>query len=111
MKEVIIDFMSYLGVSTKYEGYKYMIDVTLMINRNFKRNEKLLLTDLYKRIAKKFNISYKCVEKNIRTCIEGLFKNGNIIHINEVFENISYYYDDRPSNKLFFTTIINYLNK
>ena len=74
-----------------------------------KNNKKVILFDLFNKIANKYHTNILCVERNTRICVEGIFKNGNINNINKIFEHISSYYDDRPSNKLFLTTIVNYL--
>ena len=111
VRKNIIEFLDYLGFSPKYLGYNYIVDVSVLTNKLFNKNKKIKIVELYNNVAEKYNTNFKCVDKNTRVCLEGTFKNGNINHINQIFENISAYYDDRPSNKLFFMTIINYLNK
>lgn len=110
MKE-IKNLLSKLGVSPKYTGYKYIIDASLTMNNMLKKNERIIECEVFKQSADKFNTTFTAVEKNIRTCIEGLFRNGNIDNIDLLFEDISGYYEERPSNKLFLMTLINYLNK
>ena len=107
----IINILNYLGTSTKYMGYLYIIDEASMMIELMKNNQKIVLFDLFSKIANKYHTNWLCVEKNTRMCVEGIFKNGNIDNINKMFDGISSYYEDRPSNKLFLTTIVNYLNK
>ncbi len=107
----VINVLDFLGVSPKYEGYKYIVDDTIMMMDLVKNNKKIVLLDLFLKTANKYNTNFCCIEKNMRACVEGTFKNGNLKHIYEIFNSISSYYDDRPSNKLFLTTIVNYLNK
>jgi two-component system response regulator (stage 0 sporulation protein A) len=107
----IIDILDCLGTSPKYTGYKYIIDSTIMMSDLVNNKKKIVLSDLFSKIANKYHTNLLCVERDTRICVEGLFKNGNLNTIDMIFKNISSYYDDRPSNKLFLTTIVNYLNK
>ena len=111
MKNMVIDILDYLGVSPKYVGYAYLIDGCVIACNLLKSSNKLSMKVIYNMLAIKYHTRDICVEKNARVCIEGVFKNGIIKHINSIFENISTYYDDRPSNKLLFITIVNYLNR
>ena len=111
MKRDVINVLDFLGVSPKYEGYKYIIDGATMMIKLVKENKKIVIINLFNEIADKYQTNSCCVEKNTRVCVEGTFKNGNLANIYQVFNSISSYYDDRPSNKLFLTTIVNYLNR
>ena len=102
--------MNFIGVSTKYIGYNYLVDTTLLYHDIVKQNKKVLLGRLLNIISSKYNTKYTSVEKDARVCIEGAFRYGNLKNINAIFENISSYYEERPSIKLFISTIINYLN-
>jgi hypothetical protein len=108
---MIIECLEFLGTSTKYIGYNYLVDTTLLYESGIRKNKKVLLGKLLNEISNKYNTKYTSVEKDERVCIDGIFRYGNIDNISVVFNNISGYYDERPSLKLFITTLINYLYK
>ena len=109
-REDVKDILNNLGASPKYTGYNYIVDESVLINNLNIQKKKILLKDVDKSVANKYSKQDVTVERNIRSCIEGTFKNGNLTYINELFFNSQAYYQDRPSNKLFLTTIVNYLN-
>ena len=109
MKGKVIELYDYIGVSPKYLGYKYLVDETVMYANDVINNKEEYLGEISKCVADKYNTNIMCVDRNTRTVIEGTFNKGNLIHINDVFQSVSTYYEDRPSIKLFLSTVVNYL--
>ena len=109
MKKEVIALYDYIGVSPKYLGYKYLVDETIMYANSIKKNKEECICNITVSVADKYNTNSMCVDRNTRTIIEGTFNKGNLLHINDVFESVSTYYDDRPSVKLFLSTVVNYL--
>ena len=109
MKRKVVELYDYIGVSPKYLGYKYLVDETLLYADAVKNNKDKYLRDISIYVANKYNTNCMCVDRNTRTVIEGTFNKGNLIHINDVFHGVSTYYDNRPSVKLFLSTVVNYL--
>ena len=106
----VIKLLNMIGVSTKYVGYDYIVEESIIISEKSKHNKKIVLDDINEYVAKKFCTNKPNIEKNIRCCIEYTFNHGNINNIDKLFSNVQYYYSDRPTNKLFLTTVVNYLN-
>lgn len=109
-KSDVIKLLNMIGVSTKYIGYDYIVEESLIISERSRQNKKIVLRDINRYVAKKFRTNLANIEKNIRCCIEYTFNHGNIKNIDKLFESVQYYYSDRPTNKLFLTTVVNYLN-
>lgn len=109
VKREVIELYDYIGVSPKYIGYKYLIDETIIYLENAKKNKAECLINITTTVANKYNTNSMCVDRNTRTVIEGTFSKGNLLHIDDVFSSVSTYYEDRPSIKLFLSTVVNYL--
>ncbi|MBR6073105.1 MAG: hypothetical protein IKP76_02155 [Bacilli bacterium] len=109
MKGKVIELYDYIGVSPKYLGYKYLVDETVLYANDVINNREEYLGEISKYVADKYNTNIMCVDRNTRTVIEGTFNKGNLIHINDIFQSVSTYYEDRPSIKLFLSTVVNYL--
>jgi hypothetical protein len=106
----IENVLNKIGMSHFYEGYNYIVEESLLINKQYNMHKKIILNDLNRDVANMFSTSTCSIERAIRTCIDGTFLHGNIGLLNQIFEYYASYYDSRPSNKLFLTTIVNYLN-
>ena len=109
-KNDVIRLLNLIGVSTKYIGYDYIVEESLLISKKYDENVKIVLRDINESIARKYKTKIHNIEKNIRCCIEYTFNYGNIKNIDKLFSNVQYYYSDRPTNKMFLTTVVNYLN-
>ncbi|MBE5951707.1 MAG: hypothetical protein E7260_08975 [Lachnospiraceae bacterium] len=99
-----IDILNQLGANKKYKGYTYIISSILYINE---RSEMPVLTKmLYVDIAKKYNTSAQCVEKNIRKVIENIWENKH----NEPLKKSIFgeYQNTRPSNSEFLLSLHQY---
>ncbi len=106
-KEKIIEILNKLGACKTYKGYYYILSSIEFIHEhetNFLPITKVLYVD----IAKQYNTSDKCVEKNIRKVIEHIWKqDNNISLISNIFgeNNLS----KRLSNAEFLTLLYDYI--
>lgn len=87
-----------------YQGYEYCVYCMELISKN--SDVLTHVTKLvYPEVAKKFNTSCHCVERNIRTIAETVWKNGG----KEYFSDITGYKlkEERPSNSKFLELLAN----
>ena len=108
-KKSIIRFLNELGVPSNYLGYNYIIEASLIIIEETNHNKKIKLKDVNAEISHLFNTTSGSIKRDIGSCIDSMFKYAKTRNIDKVFENVSNYYDERPTNKLFLLTIVNYL--
>ncbi len=103
----ILDILYNLGIRKMYKGCEYILSGIYFISENettFSPVTKIL----YVEIAKKHGTSSLCVEKNIRSVIELIWKQSkNDSLIREIFG--SYFLRKRPSNLEFFTSLYDYI--
>ena len=65
----VISTLNQLGVDNKYKGYLYVFSSLCFISEN-EQNFLPITKILYSEIAKQFNTSAVCIEKDIRKVIE-----------------------------------------
>lgn len=104
------DVLHRLGIGKTYSGYDYILYGIGLISEN----EELLngITKiLYIDIAKEFQTTNICVEKNIRKAIEVIWKNAeeNEQLITNIFGDK--YLSRKPSNKVFFELLYEYVEQ
>lgn len=100
-----------LGVSKRYIGYDYIICGIELISE-----DESLMGDitkvLYIDIAKEYNTTYFCVERNIRYVIEKIWSNigdDNFVLLSSIF--CDRYSDKKPSTKVFFELLYDYVKQ
>lgn len=101
------DILRRLGVNDLYKGCDYIISGMSYIHEN-KTSYTPVTKILYPEIARQYNTSASCVERNIRMVIEIIWKYENN---REVIDNI---FDTRcslkrPSNLQFLTSLYNHI--
>lgn len=64
------------GVNKKYQGFDYIV-YGMEVLLNNQNSLEYVTKNLYPDIAKKFNTSWKCVERDIRTIVKIIWKYGN----------------------------------
>lgn len=94
-----------LGLNNSYKGFHFLIygiDAVL--------KEPTILTNvckgLYIDIAFRFHTSVSCVERNIRTARENVFKNGNEELVSDIFDRV-----DNPDNAAFIDALAFYIRQ
>ena len=96
-----------LGVSSKYHGFDYLsVCVTTLLENESYRYKTMNF--LYETVAEKFNCTPRCVEKNIRTCIDRSWNKVSYNTVNEVFGSTMNYEDDSPSNREFILNLLDF---
>ena len=101
----VISTLNQLGVDSKYKGYLYVFSSLCFISEN-EQNFLPITKILYSEIAKQFNTSALCIEKDIRKVIEHVWdnKNGNDVIIEIFGDN-----NNKPTNKKFLMSLYKYI--
>ena len=104
VKHVLNEF----GIGRNYAGYDYIIDGIHFMEMD-ENSIRHITKTLYIDIAKKHNTTSICVERNIRTTIEIMWRNGT--KDAELMIRIfgSECQEQRPSNTIFFELLYEYV--
>ncbi len=94
-----------LGISSKYAGFDMLIYAVNLTCEN-EDMLKSITKKLYPQIAKHFNTSSLCVERNIRTVINVCWEKGNRELLNEI---AGYPLKEKPSVSEFIDIIATHL--
>lgn len=102
----VIDVLDLLGASRLYIGYNYIVYGLMLLLEN---NEFMLdvIKPLYIDIAKHYNTSWNCVEKNIRYIVKSIWISENNDLLIQIFKRTAF--DQRPVNKEFFRDMYEYI--
>lgn len=84
-ENVISAVLRYLGVGQSYQGYEYVVDGIRLVLEDSDRL-KYITKSLYPDIAKKYHTSWNCVERNIRTVIDVIWRQDNEKYLLEIWE-------------------------
>lgn len=88
-----------LGVKGTLKGYDYIVEGVLI--RLESATSKLYMTkEVYPQIARKFNTTAHCVERNMRTTIGKAWESGK-----ENIEKLTRKYNRRPANGEFLDAV------
>lgn len=96
-----------MGIQKMYKGCEYIVSSINYIDKNEKHFAPVTKV-LYVEIAKQFNTSSLCVEKNMRSIIKSIWakpENKNLIA--EIF--VPYNLEKRPSNMEFLVLLYSHL--
>lgn len=94
-----------LGISSKYAGFD-MLEYAITLTCENDVILKSITKKLYPQIAKHFNTTSLCVERNIRTIINVCWEKGNRELLNEI---AGYQLKEKPSVSKFIDIIATYL--
>lgn len=101
----ISDILLELGIPTRIKGFFYTKEALLICKEN-----PIAVTDawkeIYPKVAQKYDEKTACIERNIRTAKERMYKKGNKQKIKEVFHS-----DEVLVNAEFLGRIMEYLNQ
>lgn len=107
----IYNFLKKLGTPMEMKGYTYIKEALLMLVSSEDTSDLLLVTkNLYPELAKRFNTTAIRVERAVRHAIERVFDRIDLDMACEVFGTWDYE-RDRPTNKQFFASILEYLKQ
>lgn len=100
-----------LGTNKRYAGYDYIIYGIKLISQN-----EMLMSNvtkiLYADIAKEFNTTTSCVERNIRNAINAIWRNinnDNLVLLSAIFGDR--YVAKKPTNKVFLELLYEYVKQ
>lgn len=105
--EEIKSVLRRLGVKTSNQGYHFTAYGILLVLKN-KDYLSFITKSLYIDIAIEFHTSWKCVERNIRTIVDSVWKTDNIELLIEICNGT---HTTRPINKEFFELMYHYFEK
>lgn len=105
--KLTITVLNQLGISSKYKGCYYIVSSIKYIHKN-KTNFLPATKILYVYVARQYNTSSKCVEKNIRKVIEIIWKlNRNKALLTKIFDKD--YPAHKPGNIEFLLSLYRYI--
>lgn len=106
-KAYTIALLKKLGIQKMYKGCEYIVSSISYMNKNEKYFTPVTKV-LYVEIAKQYNTSSLCVEKNMRSIIKSIWSRPeNSELISEIFG--PYNLSKRPSNMEFLILLYNHL--
>ena len=107
-KRIVISILDSLGASKSYTGYDYVVyGIQLMLED--KECVTCITKSLYLDIARHYNTTWNCVEKNIRTVVNAIWDSGNAELREKVFGRSKK--KKRPTNKEFFKYLYDYITE
>lgn len=107
-KRIIISILDSLGASKSYTGYDYVVyGMQLMLED--KECVTCITKSLYLDIARHYNTTWNCVEKNIRTVVNSIWDSGSSELLETVFRKSKK--KKRPTNKEFFKHLYDYITQ
>ena len=106
-ENVISAVLRYLGVGQSYQGYEYVVDGIRLVLEDSDRL-KYITKSLYPDIAKKYHTSWNCVERNIRTVIDVIWRQDNEKYLLEIWGDRA---EEKPKNVQFFELMSSYIRE
>lgn len=98
-REEICRFLLWLNVPTGYDGYQTLVEALVQLGAD---PEQSITKVLYPEVARRVGCGAPAVERNIRTAIEHAWSNRDPERWQRYFPGCT----SRPSNKLFFTRVM-----
>ena len=105
-KRAIISILDSLGANKSYTGYDYVV-CGLMLMLEDKESVTCITKSLYIDIAKQYNTTWNCVEKNIRTVVKSVWSTTNTDLLKIIFKKSGR--EKKPTNKEFFKYMYDYI--
>lgn len=105
-KRIIINTLDCLSAGKGYVGYDYVVyGLTLMIDDEDRAT--YITKSLYIDIAKHYNTTWNCVEKNIRTLVHSIWDSADPKLLSLIFRCSDR--KEKPTNKEFFRYMFEYI--
>ena len=105
-KRIIVNTLDCLRAGKRYVGYDYVVyGLTLMLEDEDRAT--YITKSLYVDIAKHYNTTWNCVEKNIRTVVHSIWDLADPELLRLVFKSPNR--KKRPTNKEFFRYMYEYI--
>ena len=107
-KRMIISILDALGASKSHTGYDYVVyGMQLMLED--KECVTCITKSLYLDIARHYNTTWNCVEKNIRTVVNSVWDSGSSELLERIFKKSKK--ERRPTNKEFFKYMYDHITE
>ena len=106
-RQIISRLLDCLGANNSCTGYDYIIYGLLLVMDDVKRIN-LITKSLYIDIAKFYNTSWNCVEKNIRAVVNSIWNSGNEELLEIIFKKSLQ--KKKLTNKQFFIYMYEYIS-
>ena len=105
-KRIIISTLDCLNAGKGYVGYDFVVyGLTLMLDDE--NCAAYITKSLYIDIAKHYNTTWNCVEKNIRTVVHSIWDSADPEMLRLIFKSADR--EKRPTNKEFFRYMYEYI--
>ena len=98
-REQLGRFLYWLGMSSGYNGYSSLMEALTLLAEDPSQS---ITKVLYPEVAKRIGSGPKAVERNIRSALEQAWKIRNAERWQQLFPDLN----DRPSNSLFFSRVL-----
>jgi two-component system response regulator (stage 0 sporulation protein A) len=108
-KDVVTRHIKTVGITANVKGYYYLRDAILMVFDDFDLISRLT-TDLYVRIANKYNATPQRVERAMRHAIESAWNRGSIKVLEDFFGYTICDTKGKPTNGEFIAMLADKLN-
>ena len=105
MENLVVDVLKRFKITPLYRGYDYMIDA-VKITLNDNSCLRYVTKQIYPEIAKVYKTDWKNVERDIRTVIDVIWKNGGKDFF---YESAGEYLEKRPRNARFIEMMVEYV--
>lgn len=96
-KQFIMDELFKMGMPANYNGFAYLLDC-IELAENDLDNGLVPIVQTYCKVADMHNSTHTRVERNIRFCIDRIWKSGNMEYITSIFHNGYNPLKGRPTN-------------
>lgn len=96
-----------IGITSRYSGYRYLLDAVLLAVEN-KDGLEHITKDIYPELAKQHHASVWMIETDIRKVIENCWKKTKPERLEKYFDEKAY--KKRPTNTEFIGRLADYLN-
>ena len=105
-KRAITSILDSLGANKSYTGYDYVVHGLLLMLED-KESVTCITKSLYIDIARQYNTTWNCVEKNIRTVVKSVWNSMNSDLLKIIFKRSTK--EKKPTNKEFFKYMYDYI--
>jgi len=103
-KQAIIDLMHSMGITENYIGFSQLL-FAVQLAREDPRRLASVTKEIYPDVAKAYNTSWRCVERNIRTVIEVSWS----VDPRRISDLANYPLHRRPKPAQFISLLLNHL--
>lgn len=106
----ISEILELLGVPAHVKGYRYLVEAIALILEDTEKYLSGITKKLYPEVARKFNTTTECVERDIRNAIILAWKQGNPEVKDQIF-NFPLTAKKKPTNIKFMATVADFIKK